>query len=159
VAPYPAPQVVAVRAGRLFDPRSGTMLTNQVIVIRGDRIVDVGANAAIPAGARTVDLSRVTVLPGLIDTHLHVMDGNPLIAPGGPGVGPSGPGPVGLNQPLQYRELEALVNANSAISTPDSRPSSTSCRTAAGTARPNSATQSTPASSRARECRSPDRAS
>ena len=106
-----AEQVVAVRAGRLFDPRSGTMLTNQVIVISGDRIVDVGPSAAIPAGARTVDLSRVTVLPGLIDTHLHVMDGSPLIAPGGPGVGPNGPGPVGLNQPLQYRELEALVNA------------------------------------------------
>jgi len=110
-AQYPAPQVIAVRAGRLFDPRSGTMLTNQVIVIRGDRIVDVGPSAAIPAGARTVDLSRVTVLPGLIDTHLHVMDGSPLIAPGGPGVGPNGRGPVGLNQPLQYRELEALVNA------------------------------------------------
>jgi imidazolonepropionase-like amidohydrolase len=111
VAQYPSPQVVGVRAGRLFDPRSGTMLTNQVIVISGDRIVDVGPTATIPAGARTVDLSRVTVLPGLIDTHLHVMDGNPLIAPGGPGVGPNGPGPVGLNQPLQYRELEALVNA------------------------------------------------
>jgi imidazolonepropionase-like amidohydrolase len=110
-AQYPAPQIVAVRAGRLFDPTSGTMLTNQVIVIRGDRIVDVGPSAAIPAGARTIDLSRVTVLPGLIDTHLHVMDGSPLIAPGGPGVGPNGPGPVGLNQPLQYRELEALVNA------------------------------------------------
>src|SRR6266851_5591501 len=111
VAQYPAPRVVAVRAGRLFDPRSGTMLANQVIVISGDRIVDVGAGAAIPDGARTVDLSRATVLPGLIDTHLHVMDGSPLVAPGGPGVGPGGPGPVGLNQPLQYRELAALVNA------------------------------------------------
>jgi imidazolonepropionase-like amidohydrolase len=111
VALYPAPQVVAVRAGRLFDPRAGTLLTNQVIVIRGDRIVDVGPSAAIPAGARIVDLSRATVLPGLIDTHLHVMDGSPLVAPGGPGVGPNGPGPVGLNQPLQYRELEASVNA------------------------------------------------
>jgi hypothetical protein len=89
-AQYPAPRLVAVRAGRLFDPRSGTMLTNQVIVIRGDRIVDVGPSAAIPAGARIVDLSRVTVLPGLIDTHLHTMTGSPLTAPGGPGIGPAG---------------------------------------------------------------------
>jgi len=108
---YVAPQATVVRAGRLFDPRSGNLLTNQVIVIQGDRIVDVGANPTIPAGARTIDLSRMTVLPGLIDTHLHVMDGNPLIGLGGSGIGPNGPGPVGLNQPLQYRELGALVNA------------------------------------------------
>jgi imidazolonepropionase-like amidohydrolase len=110
-AQYPAPQIVAVRAGRLFDPRSGTMLTNQVIVIRGDRIVDVGPTVAIPAGARTVDLSRVTVLPGLIDTHLHTMTGSPLTAPGGPGIGPGGAGPGGFAQPLPYHALVALVNA------------------------------------------------
>jgi imidazolonepropionase-like amidohydrolase len=110
-AQYPAPQVVAVRAGRLFDPRSGTMLTDQVIVIRGDRIVDVGPSAAIPAGARIVDLSRVTVLPGLIDTHLHTMTGSPLTAPGGPGIGPGGAGPGGFAQPLPYHALVALVNA------------------------------------------------
>ena len=114
--PPPAPQYMpppatVVRAGRLFDPRSGNLLTNQVIVIQGDRIVDVGANPTIPAGARTIDLSRMTVLPGLIDTHLHTMDGNPLVGLGGSGIGPNGPGPVGLNQPLQYRELGALVNA------------------------------------------------
>lgn len=110
-AAYPAPQVVVVRAGRLFDPHSGTMLTNQVIVIRGDRIVDVGRSAAIPAGARSVDLSRVTVLPGLIDTHLHTMTGSPLTAPGGPGIGPGGAGPGGFAQPLPYHALLALVNA------------------------------------------------
>ena len=108
---YATPPVTVVRAGRLFDPRSGTLLTNQTILIRGDRIAEVGPNVQAPAGARTIDLSRMTVLPGLIDTHLHTMDGNPLIGLGGPGVGPNGPGPVGLNQPLQYRELGALVNA------------------------------------------------
>ena len=90
-------QTVVVRAGKMFDPRSGTLLTNQTIVIRGDRIVDVGSSPQIPQGARVIDLSRATVLPGLIDTHLHTMDGNPLIAPGGPGIGPERPGPVGLN--------------------------------------------------------------
>jgi imidazolonepropionase-like amidohydrolase len=108
---YAPPPVTVVRAGRLFDPRSGTLLTNQTILIRGDRIAEVGPNVQAPAGARTIDLSRMTVLPGLIDTHLHVMDGSPLIGLGGPGIGPNGPGPIGLNQPLQYRELGALVNA------------------------------------------------
>src|SRR3954453_20456249 len=108
---YAPPPATVVRAGRLFDPRTGTLLTNQVIVIQGDRIVDVGANPQIPAGARTIDLSRMTVLPGLIDTHLHTVDGNPLVALAGSGIGPKGPGPAGLPQPLQSRELGALVNA------------------------------------------------
>ncbi len=62
--------------GRLFDPRTGTNLTNQMIVIQGDRIVDVGpADRAVkvPAGARVIDLSAATVLPGLIDRHVHLM--------------------------------------------------------------------------------------
>jgi imidazolonepropionase-like amidohydrolase len=106
-----AAHVVAIRAGRLFDPKSGTLLTNQVVIIRGDRITDVGPAATIPAGATVIDLSRATVLPGLIDTHLHVMDGSPLTAPGGPGIAP-GTTPIGAGaQTLQYRELVALINA------------------------------------------------
>lgn len=104
-------QVTVVRAGRLFDPRSGTLRTNQIILARGDRIAEVGPNVPIPTGARVVDLSRATVLPGLIDTHLHTMTGNPLIAPGGPGIGPSGPGPTGFAQPIPHHTLAALVNA------------------------------------------------
>ena len=71
----PPPQGVAIRAGRLFDPNSGTNLANQVIVIKGDRIVDVGpaASIQIPQGARIIDLSKATVLPGLIDRHVHLI--------------------------------------------------------------------------------------
>ncbi len=71
----PPPQGVAIRAGRLFDPRAGTNLTNQIIVVRGDRIVDVGPadKIRIPPGARIIDLSRATVLPGLIDRHVHLI--------------------------------------------------------------------------------------
>src|SRR5579863_8893495 len=71
----PPPQGVAIRAGRLFDPKSGTNLTNQVIVIKGDRIIDVGPadHIQIPPGAAVIDLSRATVLPGLIDSHVHLM--------------------------------------------------------------------------------------
>jgi imidazolonepropionase-like amidohydrolase len=68
-------QVVAIRAGRLFDSKTGMMLTNQVVLVRGDRITDVGAGLEIPRGARVIDLSAATVLPGMIDTHVHVNTG------------------------------------------------------------------------------------
>ncbi len=63
-----------VRAGRLLDVRSGEMRRDQVIVIRGERIERVGPASALtpPAGARVVDLSQATVLPGLIDVHGHL---------------------------------------------------------------------------------------
>ena len=72
-----AAQTTAVRAGKLFDPKSGQMLANQVVLVQGERIVDVGpaASVSIPPGAKMIDLSHATVLPGLIDGHLHLTDG------------------------------------------------------------------------------------
>ena len=72
----PAPGVVAVRAGRLFDSKTGQLLSKQVVLISGDRITEVGpeGQVKIPAGARVLDLSRETVLPGLIDAHTHMFD-------------------------------------------------------------------------------------
>ncbi|HYM26369.1 MAG TPA: amidohydrolase family protein [Vicinamibacterales bacterium] len=69
--PPPAP-VTAIRAGRLLDPEAGRVLTNQIILVAGNRITDVGANVAIPAGAQVIDLSRMTVMPGLVDSHNHL---------------------------------------------------------------------------------------
>src|SRR5438270_11685328 len=71
-----APQVVAVRAGRMFDPKSGANLTNQVVLISGERITDVGPadSVKVPGGARVIDLGQATVLPGLIDGHVHLTD-------------------------------------------------------------------------------------
>jgi imidazolonepropionase-like amidohydrolase len=71
----PPAQGVAIRAGRLFDSKSGTMLKDQVILIKGDRITAVGPAdlVSIPPGAAVIDLSRATVLPGLIDRHVHLM--------------------------------------------------------------------------------------
>lgn len=64
--------VTAVRAGTLIDGRGGPPVRNAVILIRNQRITAVGAGLAIPAGARVVDLSRHTVLPGFIDAHVHL---------------------------------------------------------------------------------------
>jgi imidazolonepropionase-like amidohydrolase len=74
----PPAQVVAVRAGRLFDSRSGAMLANQVVLIRGDRIADVGPAVAIPPEAQIIDLSTATVLPGMIDAHVHLFPADNL---------------------------------------------------------------------------------
>jgi len=70
-APAEAP-VVAIRAGTLIDGTGGSPVRNAVIVIRGDRIEAVGASVRVPAGARVIDLSRYTVLPGFIDAHVHL---------------------------------------------------------------------------------------
>jgi imidazolonepropionase-like amidohydrolase len=71
----PPNQVVAIRSARLFDPRSGTLVPNQTILIRGEHIADVGASVQIPREARIIDLTNATVLPGMIDAHVHVNTG------------------------------------------------------------------------------------
>jgi imidazolonepropionase-like amidohydrolase len=70
------PVKLAVRAGRLFDSRSGRLVSNQVVLIEGERITAVGSAASvkIPAGVRVIDLSQATVLPGLIDAHTHMFN-------------------------------------------------------------------------------------
>src|SRR5579872_5444999 len=70
--PAPPAPVTAIRAGRLLDPEAGRILTNQIILVAGNRITDVGANVPIPAGAQVIDLSRMTVMPGLVDSHNHL---------------------------------------------------------------------------------------
>jgi hypothetical protein len=63
VGKYLAPQdqVIAIRAGQLFDSRSGSIRNNQVVLITGDRITDVGAAVEFPIGTRVLDLSSATV--------------------------------------------------------------------------------------------------
>ena len=67
---------VLVRAGRLIAVRGGTVLTNQAILIEGDRIKEVGAADAVaghaPRDTRVIDLRNATLLPGLIDCHTHI---------------------------------------------------------------------------------------
>ncbi len=67
--------MTAIRAGRVVDPDSGTVLTDQIILIRDSKIERVGKGIDVPPNAALVDLSKMTVLPGLIDCHTHLADG------------------------------------------------------------------------------------
>jgi imidazolonepropionase-like amidohydrolase len=68
----PSPPITAIKAGRLIDPETGSASNNQVIIIEDERIKAVGANLSIPVGATVIDLSKLTVMPGLVDTHTHM---------------------------------------------------------------------------------------
>jgi imidazolonepropionase-like amidohydrolase len=67
-----AAQVTAIRAGRLIDPEAGTTIENAVILVEDGRFGAVGAGIAIPDGAQVIDLTNLTVLPGLVDAHNHL---------------------------------------------------------------------------------------
>src|SRR6266404_5631898 len=65
-------EVVAIKAGKLLDPETGRTTANQVILVEGNKIKEIGANVSIPAEAKIIDLSKATVLPGLFDAHTHL---------------------------------------------------------------------------------------
>jgi imidazolonepropionase-like amidohydrolase len=82
-----AAATVAVRAGQVLDVRTGNYLKDQIVWIEGDKIKAIGGAAEIekqlPAGAKRIDLSRATVLPGLIDCHTHLTGSPFLLGPAG----------------------------------------------------------------------------
>src|SRR5690349_15035338 len=70
----PATALTLVKAGRLLDPRTGTIVAPAAVLIEQDKIKQVGpaAQIGVPAGAKSVDLGSATLLPGLIDAHTHL---------------------------------------------------------------------------------------
>ena len=96
-------QVVAIKAGKLVDPETGTTTTNQIILIEAGKIKAVGAGLQIPTGASVIDLSSSTVLPGLFDAHAHMcqmttQDNRDLFT-------------TDIAQPTSFRAIIGVVNA------------------------------------------------
>ena len=75
-----AAQVIAIRAGRIIDPATGSATLNQVILVQQGHIGAIGPNVVIPRGATVYDLSKTTIIPGLIDAHVHLAIGGPVRA-------------------------------------------------------------------------------
>ena len=76
--PAAAGPPIVLRAAHLFDSVSGKLVDHGVVVVSGTRIQAVGSDAKIPEGAKVIDLGDATLLPGLIDAHVHLsMESSP----------------------------------------------------------------------------------
>jgi imidazolonepropionase-like amidohydrolase len=100
-----AAKVVALRCGSLFDSRGDALRKNVIVIIEGDKIKEIAASA--PAGADVIDLSRETCLPGLIDTHTHILLQGDITA--------TDYDEQLLKQSPEYRTILATVNARRAL--------------------------------------------
>ena len=100
------PPQIAIRAARLLDVKDGRLINNAVVLIEGERIVAVGAGLSAPASATVIDLGDVTLLPGLIDCHTHLLaslDSN------------GDYGRMLLTKSQAYRALEGAANARKTL--------------------------------------------
>ncbi|MEJ2009443.1 MAG: amidohydrolase family protein, partial [Acidobacteriota bacterium] len=64
--------VIVLRAAHVLDVRTGHLMTPGLVIVRGGHIEAVGGTAAAPAGAKVIDLPGLTLMPGLIDVHVHL---------------------------------------------------------------------------------------
>jgi imidazolonepropionase-like amidohydrolase len=64
--------VIALKAARLFDGKSRTLVQNGVVIVQGDKIVDAGSNISLPPEAKVLDLGDATLSPGFMDAHSHL---------------------------------------------------------------------------------------
>jgi len=82
VAAPPATSVIAIVGATLIDGRGGPVVTDSVVLIRGDRIVEAGKRETVkvPSGAEVFDAKGLTLVPGLIDSHFHIDGDDPLPA-------------------------------------------------------------------------------
>src|SRR5216684_8761698 len=103
----PKSSSTVIQAGRLIDVRAGRVLNQQSILIENDRIREIGTTVHAPAGAKVIDLSNATVLPGLIDNHTHVLLNGDITA--------SDYDDQLLKQSIAYRAISATAAARTAL--------------------------------------------
>ena len=72
IAAQAADQLIALKAARMFDGKSNAFVQNAVVIVQGDKILDVGSNLPIPRGAQIIDLDDATLAPGFMDAHTHL---------------------------------------------------------------------------------------
>src|SRR4030095_14787540 len=72
VATSAADQSIVLKAARMFDGKSKSLITNGIVVVQGDKIVDVGSAVTIPSDAKVIDLGDMTLSPGFMDAHTHL---------------------------------------------------------------------------------------
>jgi imidazolonepropionase-like amidohydrolase len=101
------PKEIAIRAGMLIDGKGGPPISNALVIIRGDKIISVTGNQPPPSGVEVIDLSKYTVLPGLIDAHTHIcLNGDPTAADYADQL---------LKESIPYRAILAARNARIAL--------------------------------------------
>jgi imidazolonepropionase-like amidohydrolase len=71
---HAADESIALKAARMFDGKSNSLVQNGVVIVKDDKIVDAGSNLQIPPGARVIDLGDATLCPGFMDAHTHLTE-------------------------------------------------------------------------------------
>jgi imidazolonepropionase-like amidohydrolase len=103
----PASVPIALRCGRLIDGRQAAAIDNVVVLVEGSQVRRVGRDVAVPDGARVVDLTRSTCLPGLIDAHTHILLGGDITV--------ADYDEQLLKESIPYRAIRATVAARTAL--------------------------------------------
>jgi len=99
--------VIAIKAGKLIDGKSNAAQSNIIVLVEANKITAVGSHVTVPSGARVIDLSNSTVMPGLIDAHTHLLLQGDITA--------ADYDDQLLKESPQYRTIVATVNARTAL--------------------------------------------